>query len=270
MRKGFTLIELLVVIAIIAILAAILFPVFAQAKAAAKKTQAVSNVKQLATAYLLYTGDTDGVFYEHAQGMSEGTQTTDSLNWNGYLQPYIKSTALVVDPAGTNPSGSFGGFNYTGMYFRPVDYKQFTLGYNQYFTSQYGFACSEDFSSTIPTCKTFYPESSFEFSSQQLFFASSTYISPSNPGAGFWVSAAHDLNVRDGLSDRHTGNAVVSFVDGHAKALKARTLLVRDQVQELEGTASGRCVNYNSAKVYWDPSAPNPNTDALCEGVGIR
>src|ERR1700744_1585713 len=61
-RKAFTLIELLVVIAIIAILAAILFPVFAQAKMAAKITSALSNAKQLGTAYLMYTNDNDDTF----------------------------------------------------------------------------------------------------------------------------------------------------------------------------------------------------------------
>lgn len=58
-RRAFTLIELLVVIAIIAILAAILFPVFAQAKTAAKKTQDLSNQKQLGTAFNIYSADYD-------------------------------------------------------------------------------------------------------------------------------------------------------------------------------------------------------------------
>ncbi|MER3496610.1 MAG: hypothetical protein C4320_07440, partial [Armatimonadota bacterium] len=62
MRRGFTLIELLVVIAIIAILAAILFPVFAQAKEAAKKTQCLSSLKQLNSAMILYAGDSDDSF----------------------------------------------------------------------------------------------------------------------------------------------------------------------------------------------------------------
>lgn len=61
-KKAFTLIELLVVIAIIAILAAILFPVFAQAKSAAKKTQSLSNVKNLGTAAQLYSNDYDDYF----------------------------------------------------------------------------------------------------------------------------------------------------------------------------------------------------------------
>lgn len=60
--RAFTLIELLVVIAIIAILAAILFPVFAQAKEAAKKTQCLSNTKQLGTATLLYLVDSDDAY----------------------------------------------------------------------------------------------------------------------------------------------------------------------------------------------------------------
>lgn len=61
-RRAFTLIELLVVIAIIAILAAILFPVFAQAKTAAKKTSALSNIKQTATSIAIYSADQDDTF----------------------------------------------------------------------------------------------------------------------------------------------------------------------------------------------------------------
>ena len=62
MKRAFTLIELLVVIAIIAILAAILFPVFAQAKLAAKKTTTLSNIKQVGTATIIYATDYDDVY----------------------------------------------------------------------------------------------------------------------------------------------------------------------------------------------------------------
>src|SRR5580698_2627502 len=107
MRKAFTLIELLVVIAIIAILAAILFPVFAQAKAAAKKAVAVSNAKQEGLAIAMYLNDFDDVYYEHAQGLSTGTETTTSLIWNGWLYPYTKNVQLANDPTSNNPISSY-------------------------------------------------------------------------------------------------------------------------------------------------------------------
>src|SRR5438552_168998 len=66
-RRGFTLIELLVVIAIIAILAAILFPVFARAREAARKISCLSNVKQLGTASVMYHTDYDGAYPDSRQ-----------------------------------------------------------------------------------------------------------------------------------------------------------------------------------------------------------
>src|SRR5258708_2335788 len=75
MKKAFTLIELLVVIAIIAILAAILFPVFAQAKLAAKKTQSLSNQKQHGLGILMYAGD-----YDDRYPRQDGCTLNDSFN----------------------------------------------------------------------------------------------------------------------------------------------------------------------------------------------
>jgi len=94
-RSGFTLIELLVVIAIIAILAAILFPVFAQAKAAAKKTQSLSNVKQVGLGALMYNGDNDDVFTMGTN--SCWWQPTDG-GWTYNIAPYIKSIPLLQSP----------------------------------------------------------------------------------------------------------------------------------------------------------------------------
>ena len=98
---GFTLIELLVVIAIIAILAAILFPVFAQAKQAAKKTVALSNMKQAGLASAMYTNDNDDSYMLSDSGSINGP------GW-GYgppdtvpmqvMQPYEKNTRYVIDP----------------------------------------------------------------------------------------------------------------------------------------------------------------------------
>ena len=92
MKRAFTLIELLVVIAIIAILAAILFPVFAQAKAAAKKTAALSNAKQLGTSVAIYTTDSDDSF-------PNGNFRYNRTWYNGLIVP---SPANVVTSGGWN------------------------------------------------------------------------------------------------------------------------------------------------------------------------
>jgi len=107
-KRAFTLIELLVVIAIIAILAAILFPVFAQAKAAAKKTAAISNTKQELLAGLQYSDDNDGnqIPRYNACGGSgvHPPNLTDNGGkgtevWPELIQPYVKNQGIFMDPA---------------------------------------------------------------------------------------------------------------------------------------------------------------------------
>jgi prepilin-type N-terminal cleavage/methylation domain-containing protein len=100
-RNAFTLIELLVVIAIIAILAAILFPVFAQAKAAAKKSKAITYVKQSGLAVAMYTTDYDGSYMLSNSGSINGPgwgfgppDTVPAQQW----APYVKNTGIVIDP----------------------------------------------------------------------------------------------------------------------------------------------------------------------------
>lgn len=100
-KQAFTLIELLVVIAIIAILAAILFPVFAQAKAAAKKTQCISNEKNIGTALMLYAGDYD----DYAPRSSQGDQAVKVIEWTGAMYPYIKNGKV------SKSTGAYDGAN---------------------------------------------------------------------------------------------------------------------------------------------------------------
>ncbi len=95
-RNGFTLIELLVVIAIIAILAAILFPVFAQAKLAAKKASDLSNVKQIGTAVAIYLNDYDDVYPRLIQVNYSNWPSTEAM-WSSsvVIGPYTKNTDLL-------------------------------------------------------------------------------------------------------------------------------------------------------------------------------
>lgn len=81
MRKAFTLIELLVVIAIIAILAAILFPVFAQAKAAAKQSVNLSNLKQIGLAGMMYTSDYDDTMIGNSPDLAFNGKAVSNGSW---------------------------------------------------------------------------------------------------------------------------------------------------------------------------------------------
>jgi prepilin-type N-terminal cleavage/methylation domain-containing protein/prepilin-type processing-associated H-X9-DG protein len=94
--RGFTLIELLVVIAIIAILAAILFPVFAQARAKARQTACLSNMKQIGTAVLMYSGDYD----ESIVPSENGAVGVNLTSWPTLIQPYVKNRDVFVCPSG--------------------------------------------------------------------------------------------------------------------------------------------------------------------------
>ena len=108
-KRAFTLIELLVVIAIIAILAAILFPVFAQAKEAAKKSACMSNMKQIGTGLQLYLGDVDDkVFYRSGSAFSRSglIPTTNFNRWWNLLLPYLKNTDLYRCPSDSVPTPS--------------------------------------------------------------------------------------------------------------------------------------------------------------------
>ncbi len=116
-KKGFTLIELLVVIAIIAILAAILFPVFARARENARRASCQSNLKQIALGVFQYTQDYDEkmpLLYANlgtAGGYTDPVAaTTGNIDqgWALLLQPYLKSAQIYQCPSETNPLGTTG------------------------------------------------------------------------------------------------------------------------------------------------------------------
>jgi prepilin-type N-terminal cleavage/methylation domain-containing protein len=122
MKKAFTLIELLVVIAIIAILAAILFPVFAQAKLAAKKTQTLSGVKQLGLATQMYLNDYDDRYlpaFNPGPGGTwaefSNTGVDDHVMWDLNVQPYIKNLNIFFSPVDSDAGKEMDGLTWAGV-----------------------------------------------------------------------------------------------------------------------------------------------------------
>ncbi|MDR3692233.1 MAG: prepilin-type N-terminal cleavage/methylation domain-containing protein [Fimbriimonas sp.] len=120
-RKAFTLIELLVVIAIIAILAAILFPVFAQAKAAAKRTADLSNIKEITLGFIMYTGDNDDygpLVRQEVAGTGGVGSDAQGVIWKDSVLPYIKNGGR------NNVNNSATGYNTTAgsasVYMNPL------------------------------------------------------------------------------------------------------------------------------------------------------
>jgi prepilin-type N-terminal cleavage/methylation domain-containing protein/prepilin-type processing-associated H-X9-DG protein len=142
-RKAFTLIELLVVIAIIAILAAILFPVFAQAKEAAKKTACLSNIKQINLSLQMYSTDYDDINSpgEYGSGGAAGPHIT----WTTVVMPYIKNGDFKVNSQGvqvsTGKSGIFQCPSAPKKNEQNADVEGYTYGvHHAIFADNYGLA----------------------------------------------------------------------------------------------------------------------------------
>ncbi len=98
-RGGFTLVELLVVIAIIAILAAILFPVFARARAKAYQTTCLSNEKQIGLALLMYAQDWDETYPPAYYYINGANSNNGYVQWSGMVAPYTKNNEIWVCPS---------------------------------------------------------------------------------------------------------------------------------------------------------------------------
>lgn len=243
--KAFTLIELLVVIAIIAILAAILFPVFAQAKAAAKTTATLSNIKQLGTAIQIYSND-----YDDGTPMYE-YQVYDpnprDVFFAEIMLPYVKSTGIFFDSTtGTLPSNE--------MRTTPADMGEWVLYHNLSLNgggffgnwnpadSSYSYgrviSSQEKLAERAALMTTTYPGVDGPYGYYQ--FLNWIAYSPNYTNANdFWA------NITYNATKRHRDRNVVSYGDSHAGSVPKGKIYVP------QGGDATAHYNKPEVKAFW-------------------
>ena len=231
--NAFTLIELLVVIAIIAILAAILFPVFARARENARRTSCLSNLQQIGLGLMQYTQDYDekitlSWYGPRADGLEDSNKTTGDYKWMDAIYPYVKSEQLFVCPSDSintvyhyyqNEAGSnydFGSYAMNVAYWDPDPSNVYQSPYAK------SLATLDDPSGTI--------------------YATEYWDSPSSGGSGTivapeiaWKSVTSGQSLiyqttHGGIPSfgrvlaRHLDTVNVLFTDGHVKNQKISQL----------------------------------------------
>ena len=261
-RSAFTLIELLVVIAIIAILAAILFPVFAQARDKARAASCLSNMKQLGLAEMQYMQDFDGAIHELAKGGFYNAAATENMTWAGILFPYVKSRAIFTCPSNRgsapNPADNRTEVDWT---WTPAGRSSYTIAMNSglgYYWNWYEMRAIPDDPRPVDDTIIKYPSSTVIFAD-----GFDLWIGAGNP-SGYWISAVNGKGSRNGISDRHNKGLNIGFIDGHAKWYRADAVL-NQQAYDSRTTGyytaarilATERTNFNKAGVIWDPDAPN-------------
>ncbi len=198
MKRGFTLIELLVVIAIIAILAAILFPVFARAREKARQTSCLSNLKQIATATLMYAQDYDETFPPRRAGANCDTSIRTGGLAAHVLMPYVKNAQIWLCPSNKTPPGFCGNASASARAALPragyalgCGFRHLTLG--------------ESGGLDMATVRR----------PAELFMWGDTR------GTNYWRAANDQVGCDTGVSTIHNGGINVNFADGHAKWVKS-------------------------------------------------
>ena len=278
-RNGFTLIELLVVIAIIAILAAILFPVFAQARSSARNTVDMSNLKQLGTAALMYAQDSDEKFVPVGSWndpavtpFTNPVQPAPGVAWQGWglrLLPYVKSVQMFHSPWmpdkaswWTGPCASSNGQKLTNSY----QYNWF-LGRDGSYPFDFpagGGAPDDDYTHT-PNGKILDRPAALaeisQISSTVMFTLNQATSAFGNNYGCDWntlESSDFDNKLRWRAVFRKGGN--LSFADGHAKFLVAKEADAADSdYPNCGGGPSHVVYNWTARNIWMYPAMPEDN-----------
>jgi prepilin-type N-terminal cleavage/methylation domain-containing protein/prepilin-type processing-associated H-X9-DG protein len=267
-KNAFTLIELLVVIAIIAILAAILFPVFAKAREKARQTVCLSNIKQLGLALIQYSQDNNERYPYGTQGTTTGGGGEIGVGWAGSIYPYVKSANAYNCP----DDDTIGDLNNSGAITYPVSY-----GYNV----SAAVTILAHFVSPTRTVLLFEAancQTDVTKPGVQGNKSSGDFSSPAADGntAGWDGMGEYATGVLSGAQDivsdatgcyisatgRHTGGGNYLLADGHAKWLLPTTVSTGGDDILDSGSA---CNSFGTAIVNGQSAqtgCPNPNLAA--------
>ena len=218
-RKGFTLIELLVVIAIIAILAAILFPVFAKAREKARQTACLSNIKQLGLGMTMYMTDYDDTYPNvdnRADAVGSGAYTNDDLynrGWANHLNTYVKSTPMFKCPSAANGNKPGVACDYTYNYFLGADNSMQGIN-NNYYTL---LNCAGNYWGQAPISESKVDQPAVVAAFWENYQSDVTGAdTQNNIGSAATMSNA-TAHVKFAPSLRHISGCNVVAADGHAK-----------------------------------------------------
>ena len=237
-RRGFTLIELLVVIAIIAILAAILFPVFAQARAKARQTACLSNEKQMGNALMMYAQDYDetlpfGGYYPW--GANKQSDVTNPI-WMDMIFPYVKNTQVFTCPSFEGDGSKHEQYVYQAPDFSKARATQFgTYALNNAYAAMKavsahgpGGAALADIK--VPADTIFVVETGdwgMNRNGTTSWTNNPTVNTTVNPPSLFANQGGVNANV---LKLYHNGGANTLFCDGHAKWYRGENLIATHNV----------------------------------------
>jgi prepilin-type N-terminal cleavage/methylation domain-containing protein/prepilin-type processing-associated H-X9-DG protein len=226
-KKGFTLIELLVVIAIIAILAAILFPVFARARENARRAACQSNLKQIGLGVMQYTQDYDELLPRHFYA---GNSVDVDPKWVDVIQPYVKSTQLF-----TCPSDSQGNRDYVfppANRVTPNNDKTGSYGWNNAYWGGSGVAGvtaqglgNGPAIATIDAPATTLMAGDFQNGGSNVDIA---WENIASTNAATFVDASASPQRLGDIRARHLDTTVMLFADGHVKSMRVGALNQRN------------------------------------------